>query len=412
MRRSPLASVYLTVFIDLLGFSIILPLLPFYAEHYGATGVWIGALLTAYSAVQFLSAPVLGRLSDRFGRRPILLVSLAGSAAALVLTGLAHSLWLLLVARMVDGLSGGSISTAQACVADVSTPEDRAKYMGILGAMIGLGFTLGPGIGAGLNAFGFSAAAFGAAALSAANFGYAYFTLKETHHPGEGSSTGALPKRAEIAAAFRRPETGRVLWAMFLSMFAFTGLEATFALLGQRRFGMTAGGFGALFTYIGVIGVIVQGGLVRRLAKRYGEARLAAAGAVVLGVTLLATALAFNWAEAIVILTLLAVGQGLLSPMLPSLLSLATPRGEQGQTLGLGQSVSAGARAVGPIAAGALYDLGVGLPYIAGGVLTLLAAALLFSLLAKVRRLKAAEAAAAEAGEPQAPTSETTGAHP
>lgn len=410
MRRSPLAAVYLTVFIDLLGFSIILPLLPFYAEHYGATGVWVGALLTAYSAVQFLSAPVLGKLSDRYGRRPILLISLAGSAVALVFTGLAHSLWLLLAARMIDGLSGGSISTAQACVADISTPENRAKYMGILGAMIGLGFTLGPGIGAGLNAFGFSAAAFGAAALSAANFGYAFFTLRETHHPGEGASAGMLPSRAEITHTFRRPETGRVLWAMFLSMLAFTGLEATFALLGQRRFGLTAGGFGALFTYIGVIGVIVQGGLVRRLAQRYGAARLAAGGAALLGVALLATALVFNVATAIVVLTLLALGQGLLSPMLPSLLSLATPRGEQGQALGLGQSVSAGARAIGPIAAGALYDLGVGLPYIAGGALTLLAAALLFSLLPKAGRFRAAEATAAEAGEGPAPPPEAASA--
>lgn len=393
MRRSPLIAVYLTVFIDLLGFSIILPLLPYYAEHYGATGVWVGALIAAYALMQFLSAPVLGRLSDRFGRRPILLVSLAGSCAALVLTGLAHSLGMLLLARLVDGASGGSISTAQAYVADSTAPKDRAHYMGLLGAAIGLGFTLGPGIGGALNVFGFSAAAFGAAALAGANFLFAVAKLPETRRPGDPRRSGALPSRAELADAFRRPELGRVLWAGFLAMFAFTGMEATFALLGQRRFGLTGGGFAALFTYIGVIGVAVQGGLVRRLAARYGNRRLATAGAMLLALALAASALIFNWPEAILVVTLLALGQALLSPMLPALLSLAAGVDEQGQVLGLGQSMQSLARAGGPIVAGVLYDLSPPLPYLAGGLLTLLAAALLASLL---RRASAATASAAQ----------------
>jgi MFS transporter, DHA1 family, tetracycline resistance protein len=380
VRRSPLVAVYLTVFIDLLGFSIILPLLPYYAEHYGATGIWVGALLTAYALMQFVSAPILGRLSDRFGRRPILLLSLAGSAAALLLTGLAHSLPLLLFARIVDGISGGSIATAQAYVADATAPEDRAKYMGLLGAAVGLGFTLGPGIGGALNVFGFSAAAFGAAALSAANFLFALWKLPETRRPDDTRHTGALPTRAEIAHAFLRPAIGRVLWAGFLATFAFSGLEATFALFGQRRFGLTGGGFAALFTYIGVIGVIVQGGLVRRLAARCGEGRLATIGASLLAASLLATALVFDLPAAIVVVTLLAVGQGLLSPMLPALLSLGSGANEQGQTLGLGQSLQSAARAAGPILAGVLYDLAPPLPYLLAGVLTLGAAALLVSL--------------------------------
>ena len=381
MRRSPLIAVYLTVFIDLLGFSIILPLLPYYAEHYGATGVWVGALIAAYALMQFLSAPVLGRLSDRVGRRPVLLVSLAGSCAALVLTGLAHSLWLLLLARIVDGASGGSIATAQAYVADSTAPEQRAHYMGLLGAAVGLGFTLGPGIGGALNVFGFSAAAFGAAALSGANFLFALAKLPETRRANAPTHTGALPSLAEIAGAFRRPAVGRVLWAGFLAMFAFTGMEATFALFGQRRFGLTGGGFAALFTYIGVIGVIVQGWLVRRLATRHGERKLAAAGAALLGLTLAGTALVFTFAAAIVVVTLLAVGQGLLSPLLPALLSLGAGGDEQGHILGLGQSLQSLARAAGPIAAGVLYDLSPPLPYLLGGLLTLVAAALLVSLL-------------------------------
>jgi DHA1 family tetracycline resistance protein-like MFS transporter len=388
VRRSPLIAVYLTVFIDLLGFSIILPLLPYYAEHYGATGAWVGALLTAYAAMQFLSAPVLGRLSDRYGRRPILLISLAGSAAGLVLTGLAHSLWLLLLARIIDGASGGSIATAQAYIADATPPEERARYMGLLGAAVGLGFTLGPGIGGALNVFGFSTAAFAAAALAAANLCFAASKLPETRRR-TGSATGALPSLRAIAATLREPALGRTLWAGFLATFAFTGLEATYALFGQRYFGLTGGSFAALFTYIGVLGIVTQGFLVRRLARRFGEARLAAAGAALLALMLLAAAAARTLPAAIVVITLLALGQGLLSPMLPALLSLAGSAEDQGHTLGIGQSLQAAARAVGPIVAGALFDVSASLPYIAGGALTLLAALLLLRV-----RLPARAAAA------------------
>lgn len=397
MRRSPLIAVYLTVFIDLLGFSIILPLLPYYAERYGATGAWVGALLTAYAAMQFLSAPILGRLSDRYGRRPILLVSLAGSAAGLVLTGLAHSLWLLLLARIIDGASGGSIATAQAYIADATPPEERARYMGLLGAAVGLGFTLGPGIGGALNVFGFSTAAFAAAALSTANLCFAALKLSETRRCA-GGATGALPAPREIAATLREPALGRTLWAGFLATFAFAGLEATYALFGQRYFGLTGGGFAALFTYIGVLGIVTQGFLVRRLARRFGEARLAAASAGLLALTLLVTAAARTLPTAIVVITLLALGQGLLSPMLPALLSLASSADEQGHTLGIGQALQAAARAIGPIVAGALFDLSASLPYLAGGALTLLATLLLLRvrLPARVSASSPREAVAAQ----------------
>ena len=377
MRRSPLLAVYLTVFIDLLGFSIILPLLPFYAERFGATGVWVGALLTAYSAVQFFSAPLLGRLSDRIGRRPVLLASLAGSAISLTLTGFAGSLSLLLAGRALAGLFGGSIATGQAYIADVTEPEQRAKYMGLLGACIGLGFVFGPAIGAGFSPLGFGASAFFAAGLAAANLVFAYFRLPESRRVGSASAARVLPSPSVIAAVLRRPAVGRLLSATFLTTFAFVGLEATFALFSQKRFGLGAGGFGLVFTYLGLVIVIVQGGLIGRLTARYGERSLAMAGALLMCLSLAAVALAPNLAVVVVVLAVLAVGQGLLNPTLAALLSRETHRDEQGSTLGLGQSLAAGARATGPILAGWLYDRGYMLPYLLGAVLVLLTAVLM-----------------------------------
>ena len=270
LRRSPLAIVYLTVFIDLLGFSIILPLLPFYAERFGATGAWVGTLLTAYAAVQCVSAPLLGRLSDRVGRRPVLLLSLAGSAASLALTGVANSLVLLLAGRALAGLFGGSISTAQAYVADMTEPRERAKYMGLLGAAIGLGFVFGPAIGAGLAPLGFGAAAFAAAGLAAANLAFACLRLPESHGD-RGWNRHTRASLASLLAGSRRSGAGRTLAGIFLATFAFVSLEATFALFSQQQFGLGPAGFGIVFTYLGLLIVCVQGGLVGRLSRRYEE---------------------------------------------------------------------------------------------------------------------------------------------
>jgi DHA1 family tetracycline resistance protein-like MFS transporter len=370
LRRTPLAAVYLTVFIDLLGFSIILPLLPFYAERYGATGVWVGALLTAYSAVQFVSAPILGRLSDRIGRRPVLLLSLAGSALSLALTGVAHSLWLLLAGRALAGLFGGSIATAQAYVADVTPAEERARYMGLLGASVGLGFVFGPAVGAAFSPLGFGAAAFFAAGLATANFVLTYLRVPESRTPASPLA-GRRPSRTGIVAAFGRPAVARIVVAMFLTTFAFVGLEATFALFSQRRFGLGARGFGLAFTYVGIVVVVVQGGLVGRLNARYGERMLAAGGAALMGLGLLGVAFAPDLALGMLMLTVLALGQGLANPALSSLLSRESHADEQGSTLGVGQSMTAAARASGPLLAGLLYDAQFALPYVAGALLAL-----------------------------------------
>lgn len=371
-----LAVVYFTVFLDLVGFGIILPQLPYYAEAFGATGVWVGAILTAYSAAQLVGASVLGRLSDHVGRRPVLLMSLAGSAASLVLSGLAHSLWLLLTARALAGLFGGSIAAAQAYIADVTTPGERAKYMGLLGASIGLGFVFGPALGSGLARFGFGAAAFTAAGLAAANLLFAFFRLPETRGPEQRRHPHSRVDWSNFLDALRHPSIGRLLAATFLSTLAFVAMEATFALLGEARLGLDATRLGLVFAYVGVVMVIVQGGLVGRLAPRFGERALATAGALIMAASLAALPLVPSLGVALGVLAGLAVGQGLTTPMLATLLSRAADADEQGGTLGLGQSLAAAARAVGPLGAGWLFDRAMGAPYAASAAVMVLAAVL------------------------------------
>jgi DHA1 family tetracycline resistance protein-like MFS transporter len=373
---SALGIVYLTVFIDLVGFGIILPLLPYYAEGFGATGVWVGALFTAYSAAQFLGAPALGRLSDRVGRRPVLLLSLAGSAVSLFVSGLAPTLVLLLAARALAGLFGGSITAAQAVIADLTAPEERAKYMGFLGASIGLGFVFGPAMGASLARFGFGTAAFAAAGLAAANLVFAFFRLPETRAPARRALASSRFGLRPLAVGLRHPNVGRLLGAMFLSTLAFVAMEATFALLGEVRFALDARRLGLVFTYVGIVIVIVQGGLVGRLAPRFGERALATVGALVMAGSLAALPFVPSFGIALAALGGLAVGQGLMSPMLATLLSRSSGADEQGGLLGLGQSLAAAARAVGPLAAGWLYDRGVEIPYVIAAALMLVAAAL------------------------------------
>ncbi len=374
-----LAVVYLTVFLDLLGFGIILPALPFYAQQLGADGLRLGLLFTAYSLAQLAGASVLGRLSDRHGRRPILMASLAGSAVAMTVAGFATQLWVLLAARLFAGAFGGSISAAQAYVADVTTKEERAKYMGFLGASIGLGFVLGPAFGAGI-AFaggGFAGAAFTAAGLAAANLLFAWRKLPETHPPGSGETQRAT--LATWAKALASPNLAPNLLAVFLTTFAFVSLETTFAYFGQARFGLDDRGFGLTLVGIGMVGVFAQAGLVGRLSRRLGVRPVAAMGTSLLGLALLALPFCPGRAVGYAVLLVLAVGQGLASPTLSTLLSQAADAAEQGLVLGSGQSFSALARATGPLVAGALYDRALPAPYLLAGVAGLAAAGLVLA---------------------------------
>lgn len=376
--RASLAIVYTTVFLDLLGFGIILPSLPYFARTLGASGFELGLLFTAYSLAQLFGASILGRFSDRVGRRPVLLLSLAGSAIAMTICGLVSSLWALCAARAVAGLFGGSIATAQAYIADVTTPEDRARAMGMLGASIGVGFVAGPLLGVAINALGggFSHAAFVAAGLAVLNLASAAVRLAESR-PAEDRRPR---RRRSLLGALTDRDLGPSLAALFLATFAFVGMETTFAFLGADRFGLDEHGFGLVLVYVGVIVILVQGGLVGRLSRRFGVRAVAMVGSTSLGVGLIGVPWgSFQWA--LLCLGLLAVGQALTTPTLSTLVSIHAGRDEQGGVLGLGQSLSAGARAFGPVVAGALYDRLVAGPYLLAGAAALVAAV----LVAKVR---------------------------
>ena len=327
----------------MLGFGIILPTLPFEATRLGGSGVWVGALLTAYAVAQFLSAPVLGSLSDRFGRRRLLLLSLAGSMVSLALTGLAGSLMTLLLVRLVAGGFGGAIAVAQAYVVDLAEAKDRTRALGLVGASVGLGFVFGPAIGAGLAALGlgFAGVSLVAAGVAAINLALGVALLPRTAvAAGEGTPVrlGRAPRaRLEtLRTALRRRSLRPTLLAMFAVTFAFAGMETTFALLGARRFGLTPAGLGLVFAYIGVVVVIVQGGLVGRLTDRYGNRTVAVVGAGALGAGLVVLPFTSAWLG-YAALGVVAVGQGLLSTTTAALIAHDGGR-ELGGALGVGRS--------------------------------------------------------------------------
>ncbi len=368
-----------TVAVDLLGFGIVVPLLPLYARHLGAGPASVGLLLAAFSAAQFVSAPLLGRLSDRIGRKPLLIVSLAGTAAASLLTGLAGSLWLLVVARLLDGASGGSVAVAQASATDMVGPDDRMRVFGLLGAAYGVGFVIGPAIG-GLAALGGARVPFYVAAgIAGLNAVVAIRRLPETR-PERGPETdseGRAVPRDSMGTILRRIAAPAVVTVMLIA--SFSAFEATFALFGQRRLGFGLAAIGAVFAMVGVVAVVVQGGLVRPLAARIGDLGCLRAGLVAESFGLLLVPTVHARVGLVLPLLLIIAGQSLSTPALNALVvARAGPEG-RGAALGAQQGLSALARIVGPAVGGLSYQLlGVGSPFLEGAVA--IAGALVFSL--------------------------------
>jgi multidrug resistance protein len=384
MKKSPLLIIFLTVFLDLIGFGIVLPLLPFYAGTFGANPFQVGLLFTSFSLMQFLFAPWWGRLSDRVGRRPIILLGLFGSAVSYLFFGLAHSLWLLFLSRIFAGICGANISTAQAYIADSTTAENRAKGMGLIGAAYGLGFIFGPAIGGILSQYGYRVPAFFASGLALANFLAAQFLLPESLKPGVRSESvhRGLNVR-KIVASLQQPRLGLYMILFFLSTFAFANLEATFALMTERKFQLDATHNGYLFAYIGILITILQGGLLGRLVKRFGERQLVSSGlfSLFLSLSLLPFLPSVPWL--LFCMLPLTFGHGVSNPSLASLISKSTTAGEQGAVLGISQSLASLARILGPAWGGLVFDkLGFQYPYLTGGFFLLLA----FLLSLQIRR--------------------------
>jgi len=381
----PLIIVFVTVFIDLLGFGIIIPLLPFYAETFGATAFTVGMLATSFSLMQFVFAPIWGRLSDRVGRRPIILLGLLGSCLSYLAFGMANTLTALFAARIFAGIAGANIPTAQAVVADLTTPENRAKGMGIIGAAFGLGFIFGPAIGGFLSRYGYSMPAFFASGLSLLNFAAAWFLLPETLKP-EHRAIERVGRIDALRAALARPHLPLLLVISFLIVAAFSAFEATFALFAERAYGFGASTIGYVFAFVGIILVIVQGALVGRVVKRVGEHHIMPASLAIVAIGLLMIPATRSVAALLAANGIMAVGMGFNNPSLMSLVSRYSAAEDQGGVMGLMQSLSSLARIVGPLWGGFAFDhLGIGMPYVSGAAVMALASALSIHALWRAR---------------------------
>jgi multidrug resistance protein len=354
VKRAPLNVIFAIVFLDLVGFGIVIPLLPLYAQHYHPGKLQFGMLLASYSAMQFLFAPILGKLSDRFGRKPVLLLSLAGSVAGYLLFAFARSLLMLFVARIIDGISGGNISTAQAYVADVTPPQERARAMGRIGAAFGIGFIFGPAIAGVALHFGPAAPGIAAAALSALALVATAATLKETAPSARQAAINPLDP-AGFVAALRRPGLAVLLATFFLITFAFANFEATFAQFLHDQFHVSDSGVAFYFVLAGVLISATQGGLIGPLTRWLGERRLVVLGTALVAGSLLFLPLSTAPVAVMLILVPLTIGMGSTNPSLSSLVSKAAPERERGGVFGAYQSMSSLGRILGPLWAEPAY---------------------------------------------------------
>jgi DHA1 family tetracycline resistance protein-like MFS transporter len=379
MKNSHLLPVFLVVFVDLLGFGLILPLLPYYADSYGATPLVVGLLTASYAAAQLLGAPLLGRLSDRHGRRPILLVSIFGTFAGFILLGVAEPAgnalanWfgiaasanpliisLLFVSRVVDGLTGGNISVAQAYITDVTTEKNRAQGLGMIGAAFGLGFIIGPATGGVLSSWGYAVPAYTAAGLALLNLAAVSFFLPESLTPEKRvemtSHDSARPSFSinSLWKALNRPRVGPLLHIRTLFGLAFSTFQTVFALYAQYRLGLDARATGFILTYVGVLSVLVQGVAVGKLSKKFKENNLILVSALLMAVSLVAWAFTPNIATLLIVLAPLAFAGGTLNTIINSALTKSVYPEEVGGTLGLSTSLESFTRVIAPSMGGFL----------------------------------------------------------
>jgi MFS transporter, DHA1 family, tetracycline resistance protein len=362
------------VLIDLIGFGIVIPLLPFYGTRFSASPFEVTLLMATYSLFQLFLAPVWGRLSDQYGRKPILLLSLAGSVASYLWLGFADAFWMLVAARAIQGACAGNIAAAQAYIADVTTPETRAKGMGLIGAAFGFGFIMGPFVGGTLAGSDPAAPmlappAFAAAGLSALAFLATVFFLKES----VTSATRNAARQSRLAAVgmvMTQPRLRFLVLVFFVIIFAFAGMETTFALWAMAQFGWGPRPVTYIFAFVGVLGAVVQGGLIGRLVKRFGEERVLIAGTSLIVGGLILIPVSTTVPILLVATACLAVGMGMTQPSINSLISREAAAHQQGEVMGVAQSAGSLARVLGPAFAGFLFGaIGRNAPYIASAAL-------------------------------------------
>jgi DHA1 family tetracycline resistance protein-like MFS transporter len=367
----PLLIIFLTILVNLIGFGIIIPLLPFYAETFGASPLVIGLLFAVFSICQLAAAPALGDISDRYGRRPVLIFSLAGTVISFVMLAVAHSVAMLFAARIVDGLSGGNISTARAYVADVTEKKDRARAYGLIGAAFGLGFILGPALSGVLAKFSYTAPIWVAAGVTLVATLMAWGWLPETVHRAH-AGTGEWNPFRYLPELLRRPVVSRVLTIDFVYWLAFAVFQTTFALFVAQRFKFDVSQTGYLFAGFGVLGAIIQGGFIRPIVHRLGDRHTFMAGLLFGAVGLIASALSHSVTLFVVALVPVAIGIGFGHPTVASLVSLAGRGDEQGRVQGAAGAVESLGRTIGPVWGNAsLERFGESMPYVSAALLLL-----------------------------------------
>ena len=364
MPKSPLIPIFLIVSVDVLGLTIILPLLPFYAEKLGASPAVVGLLVSTYAFCQLIAGPMLGRLSDHTGRKPLLLVSQVGTLIGFLILAYANVLWLVFLSRVIDGLTAGNLSLAQAYISDVTKPEERAKSFALIGIAFGMGFLIGPGISGYLSQFSYQYPIFAAAALSATSILSTYLLLPATK---PGVAEGSVPKKftifdwANYARYFRAPGLASLYWQFFAFTLAFSMFMSGFPLFAERRFVWHGHPFGPkevgyTYAYIGMLGVILQGGLMGRIVKALGEVRLVRTGFFFAMAGMAVFAFTYGIPLLLVVAAVASAGMGVIRPALTSLITQKAERSEQGVALGLTQSLASISSIVSPAIAGLLID--------------------------------------------------------
>lgn len=377
MFRSPLTPIFLVVVVDVFGMTLMIPLLPFYAQHFGASPFVVGILLASFAACQLLSGPILGRISDTAGRKPTLIVSQIGTCIGFLVLGFANSLPLIFLGRIIDGLTAGNLTIAQAYISDVTKPEDRTRAFGLIGIAFGLGFLIGPALSGYLSRFGYQWPAFAAAGMSFLSILATTFLLPrvEVVHSPDRDQRGRIER---ITQYFRQPLPRRRLIEFFAYILSFSMLIGGTALFLARRMHFSAEQTGYVFGFSGLIGAVVQGGLLGRLVKRFGEERLAFVGFVTMGIGLALLGTVHSVPYLLLLVGITAFGSSLSRPSLTTLLTHSVGRHEQGAVLGVSQSLSSIAAIVGPIIAGWLigHEL-LGVYGIAAGAFALAGAAIM-----------------------------------
>jgi DHA1 family tetracycline resistance protein-like MFS transporter len=362
VKKSPLLPIFLIVLVDILGLTIMLPLLPFYAEHLGASALVIGLLTSSYAFCQLIAGPILGKLSDSMGRKPLLIVSQIGTFIGFLILAASNTLWMVFLSRIIDGLTAGNLSLAQAYIADVTEPEDRAKSFGVIGIAFGIGFLIGPAVSGYLSQFGYVWPILAAASLSFSSI-ICTATLLPKVEPQRDDSGGPGGKRLGIldwkgyAQYFANPNLGPLLWQFFFFALSFSFFISGFALFSERRMHLGPRQVGYVFAWVGFLGIILQGGLMGRLVKWLGERTLVWTGFLVSFTSSVWLAFVQTLPQMIANATYGAYG-GVIRPAITAQISRSAGKRDQGVVLGLTQSITSISQVMAPIMAGALIDRG------------------------------------------------------